>query len=102
MNLEGRELVWFQIWEKLELALTWLTMSTTIQIQFKPSQFENPREELLKLKQSSLVNSYFDAFNDLATRVYDMNDTLLLNCFVGGLHPDLKREVKSRSLASLM
>jgi len=77
-------------------------MSTTIQIHFGPSKFENPREELLKLKQSSSVHAYFDAFNDLAVRVCDMDDVLLLDCFVGGLHPDLKREVKSRSAASLM
>jgi len=46
--------------------------------------------------------NYFDAFNDLATRVYGMDDALLLNCFIGGLHPELKREVKSRCPVSLM
>jgi len=70
-------------------------MSTAIQMQFGPSQFENSREELLKLKQSLSIGSYFDEFNG-------MDDALLLDCFVGGLHPELKREVKSRSLMSLM
>jgi len=40
-------------------------MSTVVQMQFGPSQFENPIEELLKLKQSSSFGSYFDEFNDL-------------------------------------
>jgi len=55
------------------------------------SQFEKPYEELLKLKQSNSVANYFDAFNDLAARVFGMNDALLLNYFIGGLHPKLKK-----------
>ena len=31
-----------------------------------------------------------------------MDDTLLLDCFVGGLHPELKRELKSYSPHSLL
>ncbi|XLU70633.1 hypothetical protein S245_029686 [Arachis hypogaea] len=73
-----------------------------MQMHFGPSLFENPREELSKLKQTASVKLYFDAFNELAARVYGMDDALMLDCFVGGLHPDLKREVKSRSPASLM
>jgi len=72
-----------------------------MQIPFGPSQFENPREELLKLKQGSSVANYFDAFNNLDARVYAMDDALLLNCFIDGLHPELRHEVKS-SLVSLM
>ena len=88
--------------EKLSPVHDWLTLSTALQIQFGPSQFENPREELLKLKQLTSVADYFDAFNDLAARVYGMDDALLLDCFIGGLHPELHREVKSRSPISLM
>jgi len=95
VSLDGRALAWFQIWEKLSPVHDWLTLSTALQIQFGTSQFENPREELLKLEQLTSVVDYFDAFNDLATRVYDMDDALLLDCFIGGLHPELHREVKS-------
>jgi len=31
-----------------------------------------------------------------------MDDALLLDCFIGGLHPELRREVKSRCPISLM
>jgi len=102
VSLEGRALGWFQIWEKLNQGQDWITLSTTLQIQFGPSQFENPLEELFKLKQSSSVANYFDAFNDLAARVYGMDDALLLDCFIGGLHPKLRREVKFRCPISLM
>jgi len=45
-----------------------------MQIHFGPSQFENPQEELLKLKLGTSVTNYFDAFNDLAARMYGMDD----------------------------
>jgi len=102
VNLEGKSLAWFQLLEKTEPALDWLSLSTAIQLQFGPSQFDNPREELLKLRQTSSVANYFEAFNDLAARAYGMDDALLLDCFVGGLHPELRREVKSRSPSSFV
>ena len=57
---------------------------------------------MFKLKQSSSVVNYFDAFNDLTTRVHGLDDALLLDYFIGGLHLELQREVKSRSPISLM
>ncbi|XP_025635201.2 uncharacterized protein [Arachis hypogaea] len=102
VNLEGRALTWFQMWERLEPMADWLAISTALQMQFGPSHFENPREELLKLKQSTTVNAYFESLNNLAARAYGLDDALLLDCFVGGLHPELKREVKARSPISLL
>ena len=90
VHLEGKALPWFQMMEKANQVPNWFTLSTAIQVQFGPSQFDNPREELLKLCQTGSVNDYYDSFNKLATRAYGMDDTLLLDCFVGGLHPELK------------
>jgi len=84
VSLDGRAIAWFQIWEKLNQVQDWLTLSTDLQIHFGLSQFDNLREELFKLKQVSSVTNYFDAFNDLAARVYGMDDALLLDCFIGG------------------
>ena len=41
VSLEGRALVWFHIWNKLNEVNNWLTLST-----FDPSKFENPRRKL--------------------------------------------------------
>jgi len=49
----------------------WLSLATTIQVQFGPSQFDNPRAELLKI----------------------IDDTLLMEYFVGDLIPQLRKEV---------
>ncbi|RYQ82493.1 hypothetical protein Ahy_B10g101081 [Arachis hypogaea] len=102
VNLEGKTLAWFQLLEKTGQMTYWFSLSTAIQLQFGPSQFDNPWEDLLKLKQVNSVSNYFDAFNNLAARTYGMVDALLLDCFVGGLHPELRQDVKSRSAPSLL
>ena len=102
VHLDGKALPWFQMMEKANQVPNWFALSTAIQVQFGPSQFDNPREELLKLRQTSSVSEYYDSFNELATRAYGLDDALLLDCFVGGLHPELRREVKSHSLHSLL
>ncbi|RYR48707.1 hypothetical protein Ahy_A07g034766 [Arachis hypogaea] len=92
VNLEGWALAWFQMWERLKPMADWLAISTALQMQFGLSHFENPWEELLKLKQSTTINAYFESFNDLAARAYGLGDALLLDCFMGGLHLELKQE----------
>jgi len=49
------------------------------------------------LKQLTSVADYFDAFNNFAACVYGMDYALFLDCFIGGLHLELRQEVKSRS-----
>ena len=102
VHIEGRALPWFQMMEKANQIPNWLSLSTVIQIQFGPSQFENPRVELLKLAQTSTVDDYYHSFTVLANCSYGMDDTLLLDYFIGGLSPELKREVISRCPHSLL
>ena len=57
---------------------------------------------MFKLTQTSSVTEYYDKFIDLANRSYGMDDTQLLDCLIGGLRPNLKKEVMSRYPHSLM
>jgi len=77
-------------------------LSTAIQIQFGPSQFDNPRSDLFKVKQSSTVADYYASFAELANQSYELDDYVLLDCFIGGLIPELKSKVISRALHSLL
>ena len=94
--IEGKALLWFQLMEKSNQVPNWLDLSTTAQIHFGPSHFDNSRANLFKLTQTSSVTEYYDMFTDLANRSYDMDDTQLLDCFIGGLRPDLKKKVMSK------
>jgi len=44
----------------------------------------------------SSVDVYYDTFVELANRSYGMNDTFLMDCFLGGLFPQLRKEVIAR------
>jgi len=50
IQFEGKVLPWFQLLEKAHQVADWPSLSTAIQIQFGPSQFDNPRSDLFKLK----------------------------------------------------
>jgi len=80
----------------------WPSLSNAIQIQFGPSQFDNPRSDLFKLKQSSTVADYYASFTELANQSYGLDDYVLLDCFISGLISELKHEVISRALYSIL
>ena len=82
MHFEGKALPWLQLLERSNQVPNWVALSTALLVQFGPSQFENPRAELLKLTQTASVNEYYEAFMDLANRSYGLDDTLLLDCFL--------------------
>ena len=102
IHFEGKVLPWFQLLEKAYQVPDWVTLSTAIQIQIDPSQFDNPRSDLFKLKQSFIVADYYASFTELANQSYGLDDSVLLDYFIGGLIPVLKREVISRAPHSLL
>ena len=102
MHFEGKALPWLQLLERSNQVLNWVARSTALLVQFGPSQFENPRAELLKLTQHSSFDEYYEAFMDLANRSYGLDDTLLIDCFLWGLKPELKKKVISRCPHSLV
>jgi len=48
------------------------------------------------------VADYYASFTELANQSYGLDDFVLLDCFIGGLIPELKREVISRAPHSLL
>jgi len=89
--------------DEQKVVVDWPSLSTAIQIQFGPSQFDNPRSGLFKLKQSSTVADYYASFTELANQSYGLDDHVLLNYFISGLIPELKkREVISRAPHSIL
>ena len=79
IHLEGKVLPWFQLLEKAHQVPDWLSLSTVIQIQFGPSQFDNPHSDLFKLKKSSTVANYYASFTELANQSYGL---IILYCLI--------------------
>ncbi|WVZ07870.1 hypothetical protein V8G54_021216 [Vigna mungo] len=61
-----------------------------------------PWATLFKLTQTSFVHDYYTQFTSLANRVQGITAEALLDCFVGGLKPDLKRDVIAQNPTSLL
>jgi len=48
------------------------------------------------------MTDYYASFTELANQSYGLDDSVLLDCFISGLIPELKREVISRAPHSLL
>ena len=68
-------------------------LTRALESQFGPSSFNCPRSDLFKLVQTGSVHQYYMEFSALANRTYGVSADAMLDCFVAGLKPELRREV---------
>lgn len=61
-----------------------------LQIQFKPSTYNDPVEALINLKQTVMVESYKIQFELLSNQVRGLSNTHKLSCFLEGLKDEIK------------
>jgi hypothetical protein len=64
--------------------------------------YECPRVTLFKLNQTGTVPEYYLQFTSLANRVYGLSHDAMIDCFVSGLNPDIRREVLIHTPTSLV
>ncbi|XP_054820707.1 uncharacterized protein LOC129319639 [Prosopis cineraria] len=102
IHMDGAAIPWFQMMLKSNLLTTWESLTQAIEAHFGPTQFEHPRSQLFKLTQTDSLDSYHQQFMTLANRTEGVTDDALLDCFVGGLKPKLRREVVARSPGNLL
>lgn len=69
---------------------------------FGPTQYDCARVQLFKLTQQGLYNEYVKAFLALANRSEEVIEGSLIDCFVGGLKPEIRREVVTQMLSTLL
>nr|KYP33217.1 hypothetical protein KK1_045946 [Cajanus cajan]KYP33220.1 hypothetical protein KK1_045949 [Cajanus cajan] len=81
---------------------SWIAFTRDLEMEFGPSPYEGPRSQLFKLTQTSSVQAYYVQFTTLANRVQGVTQEALLDCFVGGLKPDIRRDVIAQSPTSLL
>lgn len=74
-------------------------------LRFGPTEFEDPSEALSRLKQTTTVTAYQEAFEKLSHRVDKLPETFLIGCFIAGLRDDIRLDVKikqPRTLADMI
>ena len=93
MHFDKDVVAWFQMSQKLSLVSTWSELTRALESQFGPSPFDCPMTELFKLQQIGSVSDYYLKFMSLANRSLGLSNEALLNCFISGLNPDIRRDV---------
>ena len=92
-HLEGIALQWFRWLTKFRGPLTWEELTQAISLRFSPTEYEDPSEALTRLKQTSTVAVYQEAFERLSHRVDGLPETFLIGCFIVGLWDEIRLDV---------
>uniref|UniRef100_A0A6N2KFS7 Retrotransposon gag domain-containing protein n=1 Tax=Salix viminalis TaxID=40686 RepID=A0A6N2KFS7_SALVM len=93
-HLDREALQWYQWEECASSCSSWEDFVKVFCREFGSHGFEDFAEALFKLRQTGSLKDYITEFRRLATRIGDLNPTLQLSCFIGGLREELKHNVK--------
>ncbi|KAK0603548.1 hypothetical protein LWI29_006160 [Acer saccharum] len=105
-HLEGIALQWHRWLMKFRGPLTWDEFTKAVLHRFGPTDYEDPlevnqctksvhlSEALTRLKQTSTVAAYQEAFEKLSHQVDGLPKNFLIGCFIAGLHDEIRFDVK--------
>lgn len=74
--------------------LTWEKFTEDLKERFGVSDYEDKLEELSRLQQTSIVAEYMTRFETLLNEVDGQIEETLISFFIGGLKPEIKRQLK--------
>jgi len=100
-HLEGIVLQWFRWLKKFRGPLTWDELTQAISLRFGPTEYEDSSKALTRLKQTSTVVVYQEAFERLSYRVDGLPETFLIGCFIAGLRDEIRLDVKIKQPKTL-
>lgn len=102
LQLEGKVIQWhlsFMRYRQYLQPPTWTKYVMAIVDRFG-TDFDDPMEELKKIKQVGSVKEYQAVFEKYLTRV-KLSEENVISCYIGGLKPDLNIVVKITQPTSL-
>jgi len=70
-----------------------ISYSHALEIRFGPSTYANHQAELFKLGQNTTISEYKKSFEKLCNWVLGLNPEMILNCFIFGLLPEIRKEI---------
>ena len=100
-HLEEIALQWHRWFMTYRGPLTWEEFTKAILLRFGPTDYEDPSEALTRLKQTSTVTTYQEAFEKLSHRVDGLPEPFLKGCFIAGLREEIRLDVKIKQPRSL-
>lgn len=93
-HVAGRALVWFRDMDESGLLCGWEEFVKALLIRFGPSSYDDPREQLTRLRQVGSVEEYKTAFETLSNRLRGLSEPYKLSCFFSGLRDDIRLTVR--------
>ena len=84
-HLEGIALQWQRWLMKFRGPLSWEEFTKAVLLRFGPTDYEDPSEALSRLKQTTTVAAYQEAFEKLSHQIDGLPQYFLVGCFVVGL-----------------
>jgi hypothetical protein len=100
-HMEGEALIWFQDSDESGQFPTWDAFVQALLIRFGPA-YDDPIEELMRLRQSSSVADYTAQFEALSNSLRGVSERNRLSCFLSGLKDDIRLPVRMLNPASLV
>ncbi|XP_019459949.1 PREDICTED: uncharacterized protein LOC109359708 [Lupinus angustifolius] len=91
--MKGEALSWFKWAFHNATFLDWDNFTRCLESIFGPSCYENHQAELFKLRQTGSVAEYQRQFEKLCNRIWGLSPEIILNCFLSGLIPEIRREL---------
>ncbi|XP_014519802.1 uncharacterized protein LOC106776848 [Vigna radiata var. radiata] len=102
IRLDKEVVPWYQMMARTNPWVSWTGFTRALELEFGPSPYECPRSDLFKLMQTGSVQDYYVQFTALANRVHGVTSEALLDCFIGGLKLEIRRDVVAQSPTTLM
>ncbi|GAU38891.1 hypothetical protein TSUD_67540 [Trifolium subterraneum] len=99
--MDGPALTWYQYMSRNGLIHSWFGLLQALEARFAPSYYDNPSQALFKLTQRGSLNQYLNEFERLANRIIGLPQPFILNCFISGLSPEIRREVQALQPSTL-
>ena len=81
--------------------LTWDEFTKAVQLWFGPTDYEDPSEALTRIKQTTTIAAYQEAFEKLSHRVGDLPERFLIGSFIARLQDDIRIDVKIKQPSTL-
>ena len=102
IHMEKEVIPWFQMTNRATAFHYWIDFTRALELEFSPSPYECSRSQLFKLTQVTSVHDYYTHLTALANRVQGVTSEALIDCFVGGLKPDIQRDVIAQAPTTLI
>ncbi|XP_058746820.1 uncharacterized protein LOC131619773 [Vicia villosa] len=101
VHMEKDVVPWFQMMTRNNPFQSWASFTHALELEYGPSPYESPRPALFKLNQTTTVSDFYTIFTSLANRSHGLSPDAVLDYFISGLKPDIRRDVVAQNPLSL-